>query len=81
MAGAFLDDGIYEPLRLRYSRKIFYAPTYEHAKSALEMFKREWGKKYPYSHWRRIRTTNLTMEERALTMVYWQMKELRRIAA
>jgi len=96
-------------------RKIFYASTYEHAKEALEMFKREWGKKYPsaleclmedielcltfyrypYSHWKRIRTTNAVErsfrevrgrvrgigrfkdEERALTMVYWQMKELR----
>jgi len=28
-------------------RKIFYAPTYEHAKEALEIFKRDWGKKYP----------------------------------
>jgi len=96
-------------------RKIFYAPTYEHAKEALEMFKRDWGKKYPsaldcliedielcltyyrypYRHWRRIRTTNAVErsfrevrrrtdgigrfkdEERALTMVYWQMKELK----
>jgi len=59
-------------------RKIFYAPTYEHAKEAIEMFKREWGRKYPsaveclqedielcltyykypYRHWKRIRTTN-----------------------
>jgi len=96
-------------------RKIFYAPTYEHAKEALEMFKRDWGRKYPsaleilmndielcltyykypYRHWKRIRTTNAVErsflevrrrvrgvgrfkdEERALTMVYWQMKELR----
>lgn len=51
--------------------------------------------KYPYRHWKRIRTTNAVErsfrevrqrtrgigrfkdEERALTMVYWQMKELR----
>jgi len=96
-------------------RKIFYAPTYEHAKEAIEMFKRDWGKKYPsavdcltedielcltgykypYRHWNRIRTTNAVersfkevrqrirgigrfkSEERALTMVWWQMKELR----
>lgn len=96
-------------------RKIFYAPTYDHAKEALEMFKRDWGRKYPsaaeclqedielcltyykypYRHWKRIRTTNAVErsflevrrrtdgigrfkdEERALTMVYWQMKELR----
>jgi len=96
-------------------RKILYAPTYEHAKEALEMFKSSWGKKYPsaleiltedielcltfykypYLHWKRIRTTNAVErsfrevrgrvkgigrfkdEERALTMVYWQMKELR----
>ncbi|MEW6417213.1 MAG: transposase [Nitrospirota bacterium] len=96
-------------------RKIFYAPTYEHAKEAIEMFKKDWCKKYPaafeclqegielcltyykypYRHWKRIRTTNAVErsfrevrqrvrgigrfqnEERALTMVYWQMKELR----
>lgn len=95
-------------------RKIFYAPTYEHAQEALEMFRRGWGRKYPsaleclmdeveycltyyrypYRHWRRIRTTNAVErsfrevrgrirgmrfgdEERALMMVYWQMKELR----
>jgi len=96
-------------------RKIFYASTYEHAKEAIEMFKRDWGKKYPsavdclmedielcltyyrypYRHWKRIRTTNAVErsfrevrqrtrsigrfkdEERALTMVWWQMKELR----
>lgn len=51
--------------------------------------------KYPYRHWRRIRTTNVVErsfrevkrrtkgigrfqdEERALAMVYWQLKELR----
>jgi len=51
--------------------------------------------KYPYRHWKRIRTTNAVErsfrevrqrtrgigrfknEERALMMVYWQMKELR----
>ncbi len=96
-------------------RKIFYASTYGHAKEAVEMFKSNWGKKYPsavecltedielcltyykypYRHWKRIRTTNAVErsfrevrqrtkgigrfkdEERALTMVWWQMKELR----
>lgn len=96
-------------------RKIFYASSYEHAKEAIEIFKRGWGKrypsaveclmedielcltyyKYPYRHWRRIRTTNAVErsfrevrgrvrgigrfkdEERALTMVYYQIKELR----
>ncbi len=96
-------------------RRIFYASTYEHAKEAIEIFKRDWGRKYPsaseclkedielcltyyrypYRHWRRIRTTNAVErsfrevrgrvrgigrfkdEERALTMVYWQIKELR----
>ena len=96
-------------------RKIFYASTYEHAKEAIEMFKRDWGRRYPsaldclmqdielcltyyrypYRHWKRIRTTNAVErsfrevrqrtrgigrfkdEERSLTMVWWQMKELR----
>lgn len=96
-------------------RKIFYAPTYGHAKEAVEIFKDRWGKKYPsaveilmeeielcltyykypYRHWKRIRTTNVVErsfrevkrrtkgigrfhdEERALAMVYWQLKELR----
>lgn len=96
-------------------RKVFYASTYEHAKEAIELFKKDWSKKYPaaveclmedmescltyykypYQHWRRIRTTNVVErgfrevkrrtkgigrfqdEERALTMVYWQLKELR----
>lgn len=96
-------------------RKIFYAPTYNHAKEAVELFKDKWGKKYPlaveilmedielcltyykypYRHWKRIRTTNIVErsfrevkrrtkgvgrfhdEERALAMVYWQIKELR----
>ncbi len=96
-------------------RKIFYASTYEHAREAIEIFKRSWGNKYPsaldilmddieacltyykypYYHWKRIRTTNpversfrevkrrvkgigrFQNEERALAMVYWQMKELR----
>lgn len=60
-------------------RKIFYAPTYNHAKEAVELFKDKWGKKYPlaveilmedielcltyykypYRHWKRIRTTNV----------------------
>jgi len=60
-------------------RKIFYASTYEHAKEAIELFKRDWSKKYPaamdclledielcltyykypYRHWKRIRTTNV----------------------
>ncbi len=96
-------------------RKVFYASTYEHAKEAVELFKKKWGMKYPsalecltediescltyykypYQHWLRIRTTNVVErsfkevkrrvktagrfnnEERALTMVYWQLKELR----
>lgn len=96
-------------------RKIFYAPTYDHAKEAVELFKDKWGRKYPsaveiltedielcltyykypYRHWKRIRTTNVVErsfgevkrrtkgigrfqdEERALAMVYWQLKELR----
>lgn len=96
-------------------RKIFYASTYEHAKEAVEIFKKSWGSKYksaleclledielcltyykyPYRHWKRIRTTNAVErsfrevrsrtrgigrfkdEQKALTMVYWQMKELK----
>lgn len=96
-------------------RKVFYASTYEHAKEAIEMFKKKWSMKYPsavecltediescltyyrypYQHWLRIRTTNVVErsfkevkrrvkaagrfqnEERALTMVYWQLKELK----
>ncbi len=96
-------------------RKVFYASTYEHAKEAVEMFKKKWSMKYPsavecliediescltyykypYQHWLRIRTTNVVErsfkevkrrvkgigrfqnEERALTMVYWQLKELK----
>jgi transposase-like protein len=96
-------------------RKVFYASTYEHAKEAVELFKKKWSMKYPsaveclteniedcltyykypYQHWLRIRTTNIVErsfkevkrrvkvagrfqnEERALTMVYWQLKELR----
>jgi putative transposase len=96
-------------------RKVFYASTYEHAKEAVELFRKKWGMKYPsaveclkeniedcltyykypYQHWLRIRTTNIVErsfkevkrrvkvagrfqnEERALTMVYWQLKELR----
>lgn len=96
-------------------RKIFYASTYEHALEAVELFKKNWNRKYPsateclladieacltyykypYQHWRRIRTTNVVErsfrevkrrtkgvgrfqdEERALTMVYWQLKELK----
>lgn len=96
-------------------RKVFYASTYEHAKEALEMFKKKWSMKYPsavecltediescltyykypYQHWLRIRTTNVVErsfkevkrrvkgigrfqnEERALTMVYWQLHELK----
>ena len=96
-------------------RKIFYASTYEHAKEAIELFKKNWNRKYPsavecllgdveacltyykypYQHWRRIRTTNVVErsfkevkrrtkgigrfqdEQRALTMVYWQLKELK----
>ena len=96
-------------------RRIFYASTYEHAKEAIELFKKNWNRKYPsavecllcdieacltyykypYQHWRRIRTTNVVersfkevkrrtkgigrfkLEERALTMVYWQLRELK----
>jgi transposase-like protein len=96
-------------------RKIFYASTYEHALEALEIFKKQWGSKYPsardclldgielcltyyrypYAHWRRLRTTNVVErsfrevrgrtktigrfqdEERALTTVYWRLKELK----
>ena len=96
-------------------RKVFYASTYEHAKEAVELFKKKWSMKYPsavecltddiemcltyykypYQHWLRIRTTNVVErsfkevkrrvkgigrfqnEERALTMVYWQLHELR----
>ena len=96
-------------------RKIFYAPTYDHAKEAVELFKDKWGRKYPsaveiltediglcltyykypYRHWKRIRTTNVVErsfrevkrrtkgigrfqdEQRALAMVYWQLKELK----
>lgn len=96
-------------------RKVFYAATYEHAKEAVEMFKKKWSMKYPsavecftediescltyyrypYQHWLRIRTTNVVErsfkevkrrvkvagrfqnEERALTMVYWQLNELK----
>ncbi|MEK6960215.1 MAG: IS256 family transposase [Nanoarchaeota archaeon] len=96
-------------------RKVFYASTYEHAKEALELFKKKWSLKYPsaveclieniedcltyykypYQHWLKIRTTNIVErsfkevkrrvkvagrfqnEERGLTMVYWQLKELK----
>ena len=96
-------------------RKVFYASTYEHAKEAVELFKKKWSMKYPsavecltddiescltyykfpYQHWLRIRTTNVVErsfkevkrrvkgigrfqnEERALTMGYWQLHELR----
>jgi transposase-like protein len=96
-------------------RKVFYASTYEHAREAVELFRKKWGMKYPtavqclaeniedcltyykypYQHWLRIRTTNIVErsfkevkrrvraagrfqnEERGLTMVYWQLKELR----
>ena len=96
-------------------RKVFYASTYEHAKEAVELFKKKWGMKYPsavaclteniedcltyykypYQHWLRIRTTNVVErsfkevkrrvkvagrfqnEERGLTMVYWQLHELK----
>jgi len=95
-------------------RKIFYASTYEHALEAINLFKKDWGKKYPsalecllddiescltyykypYTHRKRIRTTNVAErsfcevkrrtrtigrfqeETRALTMVWWQLKEL-----
>ena len=96
-------------------RKIFYASTYEHAREAVELFKKKWGMKYPsaveclteniedcltyykypYQHWLKIRTTNIVErsfkevkrrvkaagrfhnEERGLTMVYWQLHELK----
>jgi len=96
-------------------RKVFYASTYEHAKEAVELFKKKRGMKYPsavecltedieacltcykypYQHWLRIRTTNVVErsfkevkrrvkamgrfqnEERAITMVYWQLNELK----
>jgi putative transposase len=96
-------------------RRVFYASTYEHAKEAVELFKKKWSMKYPsavecltddiescltyykypYQHWLRIRTTNVVErgfkevkrrvkgigrfqnEERALTMVYWQLHELK----
>ena len=96
-------------------RKVFYASTYDHAKEAVELFKKKWSMKYPsavecltediescltyykypYQHWLRIRTTNVVErsfkevkrrvkgigrfqnEERALTMVYWQLHELK----
>lgn len=102
-------DKVHESLR-----KIFYASTGEHAREAVEMFKKAWGAKYPsateclmtdietcltyykypYQHWKQIRTTNVIErsfkevkrrtkgirfndEQRALAMVYWQLKELR----
>jgi transposase-like protein len=102
-------DNVHESLR-----KIFYASTGEHAREAVEMFKKARGAKYPsateclmtdieacltyykypYQHWKRIRTTNVVErsfkevkrrtrgirfndEQRALAMVYWQLKELR----
>ena len=96
-------------------RRVFYASTYEHAKEAVELFKKKWSMKYPsavecltddiescltyykypYQHWLRIRTTNgversfkevkrrvkgigrFQNEERALTMVYLQLNELK----
>jgi len=96
-------------------RKIFYASTHEHAREAIELFKKNWNRKYPsavecllsdieacltyykypYQHWKRLRTTNVVergfkevkrrtkgigrfqLEERALTMVYWQLNELK----
>jgi transposase-like protein len=102
---------------IRISNKIvneFYAPSYEHALEGIELFKKDWGKKYPsaleclvddiklcltyynypYTHRKRIRTTNAAErsfrevkrrtkiigrfqdETRALTMVWWQLKEL-----
>lgn len=30
-------------------RKVFYASSYEHAKEAVELFKKKWGMKYPSS--------------------------------
>jgi transposase-like protein len=111
-------DKVLEPDRASVKesvRKVFYASTYEHAKEAVELFKKKWSMKYPsavecltediescltyykypYQHWLRIRTTNVVersfkevrrrvngigrfqSEERALTMVYWQLHELK----
>lgn len=58
-------------------RKIFYAPTIEHAREGVSIFEKKWKKyisavecllkdidacltyyKFPYIHWKRIRTTN-----------------------
>lgn len=58
-------------------RKIFYAPTIEHAREGVSLFEKKWKKytsaveclskdidscltyyKFPYIHWKRIRTTN-----------------------
>lgn len=95
-------------------RRVFYAPTLEHAKEAAVLFEKKWNKRYPsavgcllkdvdncltyykfpYVHWKRIRTTNAIErsfrevrqrvrgigrfkgEERALSLVYWQINEV-----
>jgi len=77
-------------------RKIFYASTYEHAREAIEIFKKQWGMKYPsardcllegidlcltyyrypYSHWRRLRTTNVV--ERSFREVKGRTKTIGR---
>lgn len=76
-------------------RKIFYASTEEHAREAVEMFKKAWGAKYPsateclmtdieacltyykypYQHWKRIRTTNVV--ERSFKEVKRRTKGIR----
>jgi transposase-like protein len=77
-------------------RKVFYAPTYEHAKEALRIFEKKWGNRYPsavecllneieacltyykfpYSHWKRIRTTNTL--ERAFREVRQRVRTIGR---
>lgn len=83
-------DKVHESLR-----KIFYASTEEHAREAVEMFKRAWSAKYPsateclmtdieacltyykypYQHWKRIRTTNVV--ERSFKEVKRRTKGIR----
>jgi len=77
-------------------RKVFYASTYEHAKEAVEMFRKKWSMKYPssvecltediercltyykypYTHWKRIRTTNVA--ERGFKEVKRRVKAIGR---
>lgn len=83
-------DKVHESLR-----KIFYASTGEHAREAVEMFKKAWGAKYPsateclmtdieacltyykypYQHWKRVRTTNVV--ERSFKEVKRRTKGIR----